>query len=134
MARHVVARLDEIPEGGRKRVVVRDRPITVFHVKGEYFALYDRCPHAGGSLFAGKLTGAVVSDGPGEYRLERPGEIIRCPWHGWAFDLRTGRSECDPMRLRARAYVAGLTCGSEEALRATTCPVETDETYVFVEL
>ena len=134
MARHVVARLDEIPDGGRKRVVVKNRPITVFHVNGDYFALYDRCPHAGGSLAAGKLTGRVTSDGPGHYCLERPGEIIRCPWHGWAFDLRTGRSECDPARLRVGTYEAGVAGAEEGALQATTFPVETDETYVFVEL
>lgn len=134
MARHVVARLDEIPDGGCKRVVVKARPITVFRVGHEYFALCDRCPHAGGSLAAGKRTGAVVADVPGEYRLERAGEIIRCPWHGWAFDLRTGRSECDPVRLRVRAYEAGVACAGEPALQATTFPVETDESYVFVEL
>lgn len=134
MARHVVARQGEIPEGGRKRLVVEDRPITVFHVNGEYFALYDRCPHAGGSLGAGRLTGVVASDGPGDYRLERPGEVIRCPWHGWAFDLRTGRSECDPRRLRVRTYATGVACPAADDLRATTFPVATDETYVFVEL
>ena len=91
MARHVVAAAREIPEGGRKLVTVRGRPITIFNVKGEYFALYDRCPHEGGSLCRGKVTGLVQSDGPGHYELTRKGEIIRCPWHGWEFDLRHGQ-------------------------------------------
>ena len=63
MTRHVVAAAREIPEGGRKLVTVRGRPITIFNVKGEFFALYDRCPHEGGSLCRGKLTGLVRSDG-----------------------------------------------------------------------
>ena len=137
MPRHIVATTSEIPEGGRKLVTIGNRPIAVFHVKGEYFALYDRCPHEGGSLCAGKLTGLVQSDGPGDYRLERQGEIVRCPWHGWEFDLRTGQSYCDPRRLRVRAYDAGTTKPGEATqgpYQATTFPVTTDEEYVFVEV
>jgi 3-phenylpropionate/trans-cinnamate dioxygenase ferredoxin subunit len=137
MARYVVATAQEIPEGGRKLVTVKGRPIAVFHVKGEYFALYDRCPHEGGSLCRGKLTGLVTSDGPGTYGLSRQGEIIRCPWHGWEFDLRTGKSWCDPQRLRVRNYEATVTPGSrlvEGPYEATTFPVTVDDEYVTIEI
>ena len=50
----MVARLGEIPEGGRKLVSVRGRDVALFNVKGEYFALLDRCPHEGGSLVQGQ--------------------------------------------------------------------------------
>ena len=33
-----------------------------------------------------------------------PGEILRCPWHGWEFDMRTGQSWFDPERTRVRRY------------------------------
>ncbi len=65
MPRHIVATAKEIPEGGRKLVTIGNRPIAVFHTNGAYFAVYDRCPHEGGSLCAGKLTGLVQSDRPG---------------------------------------------------------------------
>lgn len=136
MPRHIVATVREIPAGGRKRVTVGNRPITVFHVGDEYFALYDRCPHEGGSLCDGKLTGLVQSDGPGDYRLSRKGEIVRCPWHGWEFDLRTGQSYCDP-RLRVRSYDAGVTKPGEAVegpYKATTFAVTVDEEYVYVEV
>ena len=73
MERFVVARADEIAPGERKLVSVRGRDVVVFNVKGEYFALLDRCPHQGGSLCRGKLVGLVESDEPGRYRYHRAG-------------------------------------------------------------
>jgi 3-phenylpropionate/trans-cinnamate dioxygenase ferredoxin subunit len=137
MARHVVATAAEIPDGGRKLVEVKGRPVAVFNVKGEYFALYDRCPHEGGSLCAGKLTGLVQSSGPGDYRLTRRGEILRCPWHGWEFDLRTGRSYCDPRRMRVRNYAVSVQPGAqvvEGPYVAETFPVTVEGEYVVIEL
>lgn len=41
---------------------------------------------------------------PGEYIWARDGEILRCPWHGWEFDITTGRSIFNPHRTRVKAY------------------------------
>lgn len=103
MARHVVAAADEIPPGGRKLVEIRGQAVVVFNVGGEFFALLDRCPHQGGRLSEGRLSAGIASSGPGDYRRVPGGEVIRCPWHGWAFDLRTGKSWCEPGRWRANA-------------------------------
>ena len=88
--KHVVAAVGEIPPGGRKLVTAGGRAIVVFNLGGEFFALANRCPHRGGSLCHGRLTGLVQSDEPGEYHYSRRGEIIRCPWHAWEFDCTTG--------------------------------------------
>ena len=53
MPKHVVAAVDEIPPGGRKRVTVAGRAIVVFNLDGEFFALGDRCPHRGGTAEPG---------------------------------------------------------------------------------
>ncbi len=92
MSKHVVATVAEIPPGSRKLVTVRGRSIAVFNLGGEYFGLFNRCPHQGGPMCEGILTGLIESDEPGHYRYSRKGEIIRCPWHGWEFDVRTGQS------------------------------------------
>src|SRR4029077_6188049 len=86
--KHVVAATSEIPPGGRKLVTADGRAIVVFNLGGEFFALSNRCPHRGGSLCPGNLTRLVLSDEPGEYNYPRHGEIIRCPWHSWEFDIR----------------------------------------------
>ena len=65
--------------------------------------------------------------GPGEYELGRPGEILRCPWHAWEFDIRTGRSWFDPERTRVKAYPV-------EVRHAETFPVSVEDDYVVVEL
>ena len=134
--RHVVARAAELPPGARKLVRVGNRDIVVLNIGGELFALADACPHRGGSLFRGKLTGAVSSRAPGAYEFSRQGEILRCPWHGWEFDVRTGRSWCDPERVRAVGYAVAVAPGAklaEGGYAAETFRVSLEEDYVVVE-
>jgi len=104
MARYAVARVDEIPVGGRLIVEVAGRSIGVFNVDGEFLAIRNRCPHQGAPLCEGRLWGALAASAPGVYDYSRGGEILACIWHGWEFDLRTGQSLCDPQRLRVRRY------------------------------
>ena len=96
MSRHVVATVDEIAPGKSKLVTVKGREIGVFNVDGSFYALANRCPHAGGALCEGAIVGLVQSDGPGNYRIARQGEFVRCPWHGWEYEIATGQSWCDP--------------------------------------
>jgi nitrite reductase/ring-hydroxylating ferredoxin subunit len=151
MTRFIVARAGDLPQGSRTVVEVAGRSIGVFNLGGEFFALRNRCPHQGGPLCAGPLTGLVVGETPGEYRICRPGEFLRCPWHGWEFDVRTGHSWFDPARTRVRSYqvevmrgtdlvgadaegeppAAGLVRGP---YTAETYPVSVDEDYVIVEV
>ncbi len=117
MASYIVATLDEIPPGGRKIVTIAGRSIGIFNVAGEYFALLDRCPHQGGPLCEGRLAGFLHSTQPGEYRYSRKGEILRCHWQGWEYDIRTGQSWFDPASVRVRQYKAGVKAG--DALDST---------------
>jgi len=136
MSKHVVAPVDEIPPGGRKLVNAGGRAVVVFNLGGEFFALSNRCPHKGGSLCHGRLTGLVQSSQPGEYDYSRLGEIIRCPWHSWEFDIRTGKSWCDPQRLRVRNYAVSVEAGTtlvEGPYVAETFPVSVENDYVVVE-
>ena len=136
MPKHVVAPVEEIPPGGRKLVTLNGRAVVIFNLGGEFFALNNRCPHRGGSLAAGKLTGLVQSSEPGDYRYTRRGEIIRCPWHSWEFDIRTGQSWCDPKRLRVRNYAVSVEPGAavvQGPYVAETFPVSVENDYVVVE-
>jgi len=80
-----VGRADELPEGGRKLIKVSGVEIALFRLKGKVYALSNRCPHRGGPLIRGYLEGCG----------------IRCPMHGWRFDLHTGESQ---QPARARTY------------------------------
>jgi 3-phenylpropionate/trans-cinnamate dioxygenase ferredoxin subunit len=136
MSKHVVAAVRDIPPGSRRLVTVRGRPIAIFNLGGEFFGLFNRCPHQGGSLCDGVLSGLVESDEPGQYRYTRQGEILRCPWHGWEFDVRTGQSWCDPSRIQTRAYPVEVAPGQtvvQGPYVAETVPVTVEEDYVVVE-
>jgi 3-phenylpropionate/trans-cinnamate dioxygenase ferredoxin subunit len=137
MGKHIVASVGEIPPGGRKLVEVEGRTIVIFNLSGEYFALLDRCPHQGGSLCRGKLGGLVESEEPGHYTYSRRGEIVRCPWHGWEFDVRTGKSWCEPRKVRVRSYPVSVEPGArlvEGPYVAETFPVRVEESYIVVEV
>jgi len=137
MSRHVVAPVRELPPGSRKLVDVGGRAIVIFNIGGEFFALLNRCPHQGGNLCEGRLIGLVESSEPGAYRYSRQGEILRCPWHGWEFDVRTGKSWCDPARIRTKTYGVGTEPGQnlvEGPYRAETFAVTVEEEYVVVEV
>lgn len=63
------------------RVIHRDgQDVAVFNVAGRVYAVGSRCPHRGGPLSRGR-----VEEIPGR------GPAVRCPIHGWLFDLATGR-------------------------------------------
>lgn len=122
--------------GSRKVVIIGGRPIVVFNISGEFFALLDRCPHQGGPLSRGQLTGLVEASEPGEYCYSRAGEILRCPWHGWEFDVRTGKSWCDPSRIRTKSYRVDVEPGRkllEGPYTAQTFQVTLEEDYVVVD-
>jgi nitrite reductase/ring-hydroxylating ferredoxin subunit len=104
MTRYPVCHVDELPDGGSRIIEVGARSIGVFRVGDEYFAVRNRCPHKGAPLCLGYRRGLVTSSQPGEYVVERPGQILCCPWHGWEFDLTTGASVFNPHRLRVKKY------------------------------
>jgi 3-phenylpropionate/trans-cinnamate dioxygenase ferredoxin subunit len=134
-AKHVVARAAEITPGNRKIVTIAGRRIGVFNIGGEYFALLDRCPHQGGPMCRGHLVGMVEASHPGEYRRSREGELVKCPWHGWMFDVRTGQSWCDPGRVFVRRFDVSVEPGEalvQGPFVAETYPVEVEDEYVVV--
>jgi len=135
--RHVVAKAAEIPPGGRKLVNVSGRDIGVFNVSGEFFALANKCPHSGAALCTGRIIGLAQADEPGKYRLLRKGEMLRCPWHGWEFDIRTGQSWCDPASTFVKSYEVKIEPGEQLAKGpyvAETFQVSVEDEYLVIEL
>jgi nitrite reductase (NADH) small subunit len=96
---------------GTRKIIVPFRGragIGVFNVNGTYHALRNLCPHKSGPLCTGRVSGRVVAAAPPtaddpKLDLVREGEIIRCPWHLWEFDIATGQCLVDP-RARVKTY------------------------------
>jgi 3-phenylpropionate/trans-cinnamate dioxygenase ferredoxin subunit len=116
--------------------------VGIFNIDGEYYAVRNQCPHEGGPLCEGVVSGLVRSNEPGQYEYVRHGEILRCPWHMWEFDIKTGQSWFDPAKTRVRSYEA--TVESKKELDADgfekgpyvseTYEVEVDREYVVVHI
>lgn len=104
MSSHVVCPVSELPQGQRRLITIDKRSIGVFNVEGQYYALPSICPHQNAPLCEGVITGTTCPAAPGQYEWTRKGHILRCPWHGWEFDITTGLSVVDPQHLRVRSY------------------------------
>lgn len=101
---HRVCKASDLPPGQRRIVEVDGKSIGVFNVHGAYHALRNSCPHQLAPLCLGKVSGTTLPSEPGQFNYGREGEILRCPWHGWEFDLTTGRSVFNPHRCRVRSF------------------------------
>jgi nitrite reductase/ring-hydroxylating ferredoxin subunit len=133
MATHVVAKVSELPPGERRIVQVGSRSIGVFNLDGSFYALRNVCPHQGAPLCLGSVGGTARPTAPGEYAWEREGEILSCPWHGWEFDIKTGRSVFDPHRTRVRSYDVTVGSGDDdESVGVETYSVSVDGELVLL--
>jgi nitrite reductase/ring-hydroxylating ferredoxin subunit len=96
--RHQVATTDELSEeGDRVLKEVKGTEIAVFNYDGEFYAVTNYCIHQAGPLCEGDLTGDMTLGEDGwswEYDDEQ--KYIRCPWHGWVFDITSGQNTDDP--------------------------------------
>jgi nitrite reductase (NADH) small subunit len=114
-ARHraaiVVCAASELPPG-EKRVVQEPESgisIGVFNVDGEFFALKNVCPHLGAPLCLGSIHATHRPSPVFEFRPDLAGRVLRCPWHGWEFDIVTGKALYD-----ASSRVASYPCRVDE--------------------
>ncbi|MGH7144023.1 MAG: Rieske (2Fe-2S) protein [Planctomycetota bacterium] len=81
----------ELPEGERKIVKDGYNSIGIFNIKGEFFALDNVCPHAGAPLCRGDVLSADEVKEYGYGGPEMAGCVVRCPYHGWEFNIKTGQ-------------------------------------------
>jgi len=88
-ANHViVARVGEIPVGGKKKFSSGARRLLIVHCDDGYYATDDTCTHAESSLAEGTLSGCV----------------IECALHGARFDVKTGEVLALPAFVPLRTY------------------------------
>ena len=113
-----VAGQDEIAEGGRKVVEAGGVEIGVFRSNGEYFAWRNECPHQGGPVCQGVVSRKVEERLDGERKSSgihyvggQSDRNIVCPWHGYEFDIRTGR-HVGFATMRLRGYQTKIRDGA----------------------
>jgi nitrite reductase/ring-hydroxylating ferredoxin subunit len=105
-----VCRIEDLPPGEMRIVPGGRWGIGLFNRGGSVYALNNYCPHAGAPVCHGAVTGTTESDKSYDSRWVREGDILRCPWHGWEFDLSTGKSVAEPVR-RVKTFRVSLEEG-----------------------
>jgi nitrite reductase (NADH) small subunit len=108
---HRVGDIDDVRRDGCRIVSVNGRAVTVISAGDDFYAIHDRCPHMGASMCQGTLSGTFVPAGPQELVYDKHDRVIRCPWHGWEFDLETGRSLLEPKRFGLKTYRVSVADG-----------------------
>ena len=84
-----IAAAADCPPGACIERVVDDRVVALANVDGRLHAIDGLCPHQGGPLGQGRLCGTVLT----------------CPWHGWQFDVTTGRHRLNQTMQQQRFEV-----------------------------
>ena len=78
---HYLCLKSEIPKGCSKSFSISDKnglkqDIALFNIDNSFYAISNTCAHEGGPLSLGVLEKTIVT----------------CPWHGWQYDVRNGKS------------------------------------------
>jgi nitrite reductase (NADH) small subunit len=74
------AKMEEVPAGTIREYAIEGKVIALANVSGKLFAINNVCLHRGGPLGEGELEGQQVT----------------CPWHGWQYDVTTGKLVTNP--------------------------------------
>jgi len=95
MALVLVGNESEFQEHSRKVIARGDLEIGIFKVDDEYYAYQNRCPHLGGPACQGRILNGVEEvlndDMTSAGQQWSDEQNIICPWHGWEFNLKTGK-------------------------------------------
>ncbi|AFC28978.1 Rieske iron-sulfur domain-containing protein [Paenibacillus mucilaginosus 3016] len=109
--RYRVCSVQDVPEGGRLIVTVKNMELGIFHTGGQWYAWRNVCPHAAAPVCEGVVCGTRLPSMVYEYEYGRDREVLRCPWHGWEFDLLTGKHLADESGMKLRGFEVEIDGG-----------------------
>jgi nitrite reductase/ring-hydroxylating ferredoxin subunit len=109
---HTVCRVEELPPGQVRIVPVGKFGVGVYNIDGIFHALTNFCRHQGAPLCLGKVQGTNVPDPDSPTGMQRAleGQVVRCPWHRWEFNITNGKMVADA-RKGIRAYEVEIRDG-----------------------
>ena len=95
MSLHLVAQLEDLQDSKPIVFTVAGRSLGLIRSKDEVFAVRNVCPHKRAPICRGQVRGTMLPSDPNTFVFGLEGQVLQCPWHGWEFDLKTGRTICD---------------------------------------
>lgn len=88
--RHRVGRLEDFTPGRIQIHMIAGRSVGVVRAQYNWYAVLNVCPHELAPVCEGTLSGTMLPCAGGEVRYGLDDRILRCPWHGYEFDLGDG--------------------------------------------
>ncbi len=109
---HKVGHLNDIPENDALTVDIEGRPIGIFKVGEKIVAVKNLCPHKRAPLARGTVQGTMLPTScAGEFQYGMEDQVLKCPWHGWEFDLQTGKCLFGVSNSRIKIYDVSVKDG-----------------------
>ena len=102
--------IEDFRERQVRVIEVAQRQVGIVRWHGDFFAISNVCPHQGGPLCRGRLSARLAAVEPGNLVLDDSIPVIACPWHGWEFDVRTGRAILESAE-RVRTFCIRVDAG-----------------------
>ena len=87
--------LGKIEDFADHKITIREvdgTSVGIFRDGEKFSAMLNICPHRSAPVCQGLMGGTMLPSGPGEFVYGMDGLVLRCPWHGWEFDVRNGES------------------------------------------
>ena len=100
MPKILIGASSDLGEGERRIIVHDDVQVGVVRANGQLHAFRNVCPHQGGPVCEGLLIHRVeeIIAEDKTYlgmRFSETDVNLVCPWHGWEFNVATGRCAGD---------------------------------------
>ena len=109
---HYIARLDELALRKVHRFEIEGRTVGIIRTETDVFAIGNRCPHQGGPMCFGHVTGTMLPSAPDQYVYGEDGLVIQCPWHAYEFRVDSGESVGHVVHGRVPVYQAEIRDGA----------------------
>ena len=101
--KHLVCKTNEVSPGNQKIVQVGRMSIGIFNIDDGYHAMLNVCPHQGAALCEGPVCGTSAQTDKAEFIYCKDAALVRCAWHGWEFDIKSGEFLVDP-NIKAKTF------------------------------
>src|SRR5689334_11548855 len=109
--KHAVGSVEDFPQGVRL-VTVGERSVGIVNNGETLYAVLNVCPHELAPVCLGTVSGTVLPSGPAEPEFGLEGRILRCPWHGYEFDLgNDGKAAFTNFRGKLRMFPVSVEKG-----------------------
>ena len=100
-----VGAVDDFPTGEFVILDVAGRDLGIIRLPGgEFRAVRNRCPHKAAPICRGIVGGTWPPGTPGVLSYGHEGQVLVCPWHGFEYDLQTGREMFGTGATQLRMY------------------------------